>query len=84
MKLAPAPNSSKANTVGKYCSIYRTMGERRLASHLLVGLEMLLPLLIPNIDSKTALSFLPKERREKYVYSDKNKVKKTMRTREAA
>ena len=35
--------------VEKYCGVFETLGEKRLASHLLSGLEVLLPLLFPSI-----------------------------------
>ena len=35
--------------VEKYCGVFETLGEKRLASHLLPGLEALLPLLFPSI-----------------------------------
>ena len=35
--------------VEKYCGVFETLGEKRLASHLLPGLEVLLPLLFPSI-----------------------------------
>ena len=35
--------------VEKYCGVFETLGEKRLASHLLPGVEALLPLLFPNI-----------------------------------
>jgi len=35
--------------VEKYCGVFETLGEKRLASHLLLGVEALLPLLFPNI-----------------------------------
>ena len=37
--------------IEKWCGLFETLGERRLASHLLVGLELLLPLLFPELAS---------------------------------
>ena len=35
--------------VEKYCGVFETLGEKRLASHLLPGLDVLLPLFFPSI-----------------------------------
>jgi hypothetical protein len=58
--------------VEKYCGLYRTFGERRLASHLLAGLELLLPILVPSLTGKTVLDFFPKERRPQYRVKENN------------
>ena len=36
-----------APRITRYCSIFRTLGDRRLADHVLRGLEILLPQLVP-------------------------------------
>jgi len=48
--------------VEKYCGVFETLGEKRLASHLLPGLEALLPLLFPNITLEQVLALFPADR----------------------
>ena len=38
--------------VGKFAGLFETLGEKRLAAHLLSGLEALLPTLFPSITAE--------------------------------
>lgn len=46
----------------KFCGVFETLGEKRLASHLLPGLEALLPLLFPSVSHDQVLALFPAER----------------------
>ena len=48
----------------KYCGLFETLGERRLGSHLVPGLESLLPDLFPSVSLNQVLSLCSAERLE--------------------
>ena len=48
--------------IAKYCGLFETLGEKRVGSHLLPGLESLLPLLFPSISLDQVLSLCPAQR----------------------
>ncbi|KAL5476146.1 hypothetical protein EMCRGX_G026057 [Ephydatia muelleri] len=50
--------------IEKWCGLFETLGERRLASHLLVGLDLLLPLMFPDLVSShdKVLDLFPRAR----------------------
>ena len=50
--------------LAKYCGLFETLGERRLGSHLVPGLEALLPDLFPSISLDQVLSLCSAERLE--------------------
>ena len=50
--------------LAKYCGLFETLGERRLGSHLIPGLESLLPDLFPSISLDQVLSLCSAERLE--------------------
>ena len=45
--------------MSKSCSIFETLGEKRASTHLLVGMEMLLPLLFPSLEPDDLLELFP-------------------------
>ena len=47
--------------------MYRTLGERRLSTHLLEGLTMLIPLVVPTVDKTMLLSVFSSERFGPYI-----------------
>lgn len=57
--LAPDP----CPTVAKSCSLLLTAGDRRLTSHLLEGLDLLLPTIAPHPRAEALRALLPPERR---------------------
>jgi hypothetical protein len=50
--------------VTRYCAIYETEGDKRLGDHVIIGLERLFPLLLPNFQSEQVLSVFPPSRVE--------------------
>ena len=48
--------------IAKYCGLFETLGEKRVGSHLLPGLESLLPLLFPSVSLDQVLSLCPAQR----------------------
>ena len=46
----------------KYCGLFETLGERRVGSHLIPGLESLLPHLFSAVSLDQVLSLCPAER----------------------
>jgi len=57
------PNDN-SHTVEKTCGIYETFGNKRLGDNLLLGLEMLLPSFVPNLDTNKIMSYFPQDRNE--------------------
>jgi hypothetical protein len=51
--------------VSKVCGIFQTIGEKRLASHLLTGLEILLPHFFPHLKLEDITHLFPPERVKK-------------------
>ena len=48
--------------IAKYCGLFETLGEKRVGSHLLPGLESLLPQLFPSVSLDQVLSLCPAQR----------------------
>ena len=48
--------------IRKYCGLFETLGEKRVGSHLLPGLESLLPRMFPSVSLDQALSLCPAQR----------------------
>jgi len=45
--------------VSKSCTIFETLGEKRVSTHLLVGMEMLLPYLFTSLEPDDMLELFP-------------------------
>ena len=50
--------------IKKYCGLFETFSDRRLGDHVIVGLEMLLPTLVKNINRDQLISLFPATRAE--------------------
>ena len=50
------------SSVVKYCGLFETLGEKRVSSHLLPGLEALVPLLFPAVTHEEVWSLFPDDR----------------------
>ena len=48
--------------IAKYCGLFETLGEKRVGSHLLPGLESLLPQLFPSVSLDQVLSLCSVQR----------------------
>lgn len=46
----------------KSCTIFETLGEKRVSTHLLTGIELLLPLLYPSLEPDDVLELFPADR----------------------
>ncbi len=55
------PNDS-CPKIKKYCGLFETFSDRRLGDHVIVGLEMLLPTLVKNINCEKLISLFPATR----------------------
>ena len=57
-------NGEPLPRLAKYCGLFETLGEKRVGSHLIPGLESLLPLLFPSVSLDQILGLCPAERLE--------------------
>jgi len=59
----PSPlTASPLPAVPKYCTLFETLGDKRLASHVMMGLERLLPLFCPSAKASALMGLFPEER----------------------
>ena len=52
--------------IKKYCAFYETIGDKRLSTHLLTGINKLLPTLVKEFSNEELLKYVPNERKKMF------------------